>query len=138
MTLAILSEQEKNSIRHHTGYLVVAAVTSIQLGFPRASQPMFLLESALNSLPETAVGQIRKYVAILDQLENQLVDAVSRFAAQKVGEITLRDNETDMIEGEYSRWAKRLADDLGIPLNIYSERFRGGSGGKASLNVSIS
>jgi hypothetical protein len=132
---AVITEDEKNRIRHHTGYLITEPAAAIQLGYPRASQTQFLLEHAMNHVPEAGVGQIRNYIAILDNLENLLVEATTRFAAKRLGEIELRDNETDMIEGEYARWAKRLADDLGIPLNIYSERFRAGSG--LSMNMQV-
>jgi hypothetical protein len=128
MPNAVLSEEEKARIRHHLGYILTDPVSSIQLGVPRASQPQFLVEGQMNRIPDTAVGMIRRYVDILDKLEGTLLDAVSRFKASKLGEITLRDNETAMIEGEYFRWATRLADDLGVPLNIYSERFRSGTG----------
>jgi len=69
--------------------------------------------------------------------------ARSRFKAMKLGEITLRtgpqDNEIDMLEREYYRWAQRLADVLAVPLNIYSERFRYGAamGGPRPLNVPV-
>lgn len=135
MPTAVLSEDEKNRIRHHLGYLITSPVSSIQLGVPRASQPMFLVETAMNSIPEAAVGQVRKYVAVLDGLEDRLIEAVERFAASRLGDIDLRDNETDMIEKEYARWAKRLADDLGVPLNAYSERFRFAGGVPMNLPV---
>lgn len=137
MATAVLTEDEKARIRHHTGYLNTNPVASIQLGVPRASQSMFLVETAMNSIPDTAIGLIRQYVAILDGIEQKLVDAMERFAASKLGEITLRDNETDMLEKEYVRWARRLADDLGVPLNAYSERFRGGGGGGVALNLPV-
>jgi len=69
--------------------------------------------------------------------------ARSRFKAMKLGEITLRtgpqDNEIDMLEREYYRWAQRLADVLGCPLNIFSERFRygGGSMGPRPMNIPV-
>lgn len=135
MATALLSEEEKARILHHTGYVLTDPVASIQLGVPRASQPMFLVMSQFNRIPEAAVGLIRNYIAILDGIEAKLIEAMDRFAASKLGEITLRDNETSMLEGEYARWAKRLADDLGVPLNPYSERFRGGT--TTSLSVPV-
>jgi len=131
---AILTEEEKARIRHHLGYLNVNPVTAIQLGFPRASQPQFLVESAMNNIPESAIGIIRKNVAILDNIEDRLVGALDRLTAQSLDEITMRPDEHDALEREYYRWATRLADDLGVPLNIYSERFRN-AGGQASINV---
>jgi hypothetical protein len=89
---------------------------------------MFLVELAMNNIPENAVGIIRNYIAIMDTIEQRLVDAQTRFAASKLGEITLREDEPERIEAEYSRWAKRLADDLGVPLNRFAERFGAGSG----------
>lgn len=132
--LAVLTELEKNRIRHHLGYLVTAPVASIQLGVPRASEPQFLVEFSMNSIPVDAIGQVRRWVAILDSTEETMVDAQSRLAAKRVGNIEMREDELDSLEREYRRWAQRLADDLGVPLNIYSERFRGGLG---SLNIPV-
>jgi hypothetical protein len=132
--VALLSEEEKDRILHHLGYVLTDPVASIQLGVPRASQPMFLVLSQFNRIPDHAVGLIRKYLAILDRIEDLLVDAMDRFAAKELGEITLRDNETDMLENEYARWARRLADDLGVPLNPFAARLWGG---KASLSIPV-
>lgn len=134
MSNAVLTEEEKARVRHHTGYTLLDPVPSITLGVRALGQPQFLLELALNRVPETAIGIIRNYIAILDGIEAQLVDAQSRFPADKLGEITLRGRgaagmeEPERLEVEYGRWARRLADDLGVPLNPYSERFRSGMG----------
>lgn len=135
MATAWLTAEEKARIRHHTGYLLVDPVASIQLGIPRASQSMFLLEASMDRIPESAVGLIRRYVAVLDQIEDMLFDSTTRFAATQVGDLHLNDNEPAKLETEYARWAKRLADDLGIPLNPFSERFR--SGTLANLSVPV-
>jgi hypothetical protein len=128
MANAVLTEQEKARIRHHTGYPLIDPVSSIVLGVPGSSQPMFLLELAMNRIPETAIGIIRNYIAVLDTIEQRLIDAQTRFSATKLGEITLRQDEPERIEAEYARWAKRLANDLGIPLNAFAERFNAGQG----------
>jgi hypothetical protein len=133
---AVLTEDEKARIRHHLGYILLDPVPSITLGVRGLGQPQFLVELALNQIPENAVGIIRNYVAIMDGIENQLVEAQRRFKAEKLGEITLRKDETDQLEREYARWAKRLADDLGVPLNMFSERFRT-NGGMMPLSVSV-
>ncbi len=50
--LAYLTEDEKNLVRYFLGYLINNAnAGSIQLGFPRASEPMFLVEQAMNMIP---------------------------------------------------------------------------------------
>jgi hypothetical protein len=131
---AILSDAEKNRVRHHTGYLLTSPAASIQLGVPRASQAMFLVEQAMNLIMDDAVGIIRAHISRLDRIEEQMDEARERLVAKEVGDIVLRDDEPDLLEKEYRRWAVRLADDLGIPLNAYSERFRSGG---ISLNARV-
>jgi hypothetical protein len=116
--------------------LVVDPIVSIQLGVPRASQPQFLVEASLNNLPQEAVDLVRERIAVLDGIEAKLIEAQTRLAANRLGEIELREDEPGQLEREYRRWAQRLADLLGVPLNIYSERFRFG-GATAPLNLSV-
>lgn len=131
---ALISETEKHKVRYHLGYLSPNPVVSIQLGVPRASQPMFLVESAMNNLPEEAVGNVRRIIVIMDGIEERLIQAQDRLAAKSVGNITMNPTEPADLEKEYFRWAMRLADFLGVPINAYCHRFRGSSG---SLNLSV-
>lgn len=96
---------------------------------------MFLVEASMNRIPEAAAGQIRQYVAILDGIEAQMVEGQQYLVASKLGEIEIRADHIDQLRNEYRRWAQVLADDLGVPLNIYSERFR--FGGSAPLNIPV-
>jgi len=117
-------------------------VSSIALGFPGAGQAQFLVETAMDRLIPEAVGKILKYLAILDSIEAQMVDALKRLKVQKLGEITLRNSneepvEQDLLEKEYNRWAKRLADDLGVPINKFSERFQSGFFGGPGINIPV-
>lgn len=123
MANAVLSDEEKARIRYHMGYLQTDPVTSIQLGVPAASQPMFLVEGQMNRIPTTAIGYIRRCLAVMDNIDNRLIDALDRLQARKVEGIELREDETDALEREYYRWAQRLSDNIGAPLNPYSERF---------------
>lgn len=123
-TYATFSDEEKNKVRYHMGYLVTLGAASIQLGFPRASQPMFLVDQALERVPEAAGGMVRRLIAVLDSTEERIIQSQRRLAADAVGEIKLRPDEPGQLEREYQRWAQRLADLLGAPLNAYSERFR--------------
>jgi len=135
MAIANLTEPEKVRVRFHLGYLTQLSAASIQLGIPRASQPQFLVEQAMNQITDESIGLVRRMLDILDSTENRMVEAQERYAAEKLGEITLRADEIDALEREHTRWAKRLADILGVPLNAYSERFRAGAG--ASLSVPV-
>lgn len=138
-----LNEADRAKVRHHLGYTNVEPVSSIALGFPAASQPQFLVEIAMDRIIPEAVGLIQKYLAILDAIENQMVEALCRLKAQQLGELKIRNSneepvEQDLLEREYVRWARRLADDFSVPLNPYSERFRSGTyGGGMNIPVAL-
>lgn len=137
-TIAVLTEDEKARVRMHLGYFSLNSAPAIGLGLPRADQSLFLVEIAMNQIPDTAIGLVRERIAILDNIEQRLVGAMDRMKAEKLGEITLRADETDALEREFVRWATRLADLLACPLNPYSERFRAGAGGgPRSMNIAV-
>lgn len=138
-----LSEMDKERVRFSLGYLNVEPSAAISLGFPSAGQAEFLVERAMNRLIPATVGRIQSILNILDSIESQMVEALRRLKAIKIDEITLRNStedstEQDLLEREYRRWAQRLADNLGVPLNVYSERFRSvGMGYNHSVNNGI-
>lgn len=97
----------------------------------------------MDRLIDEAVPKILHFLDILDKIECHMVDALSRFKVQQLGEIKFRNTndertEPEMLEMEYNRWAKRLADDLGVPVNPFSERYRTGFYGGGSINTPIS
>ncbi len=117
-------------MRHHTGYPEVQPAASIQFGIPKPLPLAFLIEQAMENLLDTAIPRVRDILNILDNLEQQLVDAQCQLVADKVGEITLAgalDKKsrlvTERLETEYVRWAKRLVDIFGVPLYPFSSRF---------------
>lgn len=128
-----LSDAEKESVRYHLGYLNTSPAASISLGFPAASQPMFLVESAMNLILPEAESRVRRFIGILDGIEAKLVEAQERMAAKVVGEITTNEKEPAMLEVEYHRWQGRLARQLGVYPNPFSP-----SSGLGGINVSVS
>jgi hypothetical protein len=121
---AILSQEEKTAILLHLGYFAQSmSVGSISLGIPAASQPMFLVASAVERVPESAVGRIRLCLARLAVIEDALAKVVDQLNVDKVGDISMRSDAGDAIEHEYARWAARLANYLGVPLNPFAERY---------------
>jgi len=124
-----LSEADRARVRHHLGYLNVEPAASIQLGFPSASQWLFTVEISMDRIIPEAVGMIHKYLNILDSIELQMVDELACLKVQQIEQLKLRNsneepNIEDLLEQEYLRWVKRLADDLGVEPNPYSTRFR--------------
>lgn len=135
-----LSAAERERVRYHLGYQNVEPAASISLGFPRATQASFLVEAAMDRLVDSTVGRVSQIVALLDRIEGQMAEALCRLTAQQLGELKLRNSneeptEQDLLAREYRRWAERLADNLGVPLNAYSERFRDDGGGMVNVPV---
>jgi len=130
-----LNDQEKERARYHLGYLNVQSAASIQLGIPRPLQTMFLLETALNNVMETAIPRVRSILSVMDGIECKLCEAQDRLAAKVLDGITLRDSEPDQLEREYVRWGWRLADLLGVPIYAYSTRYRNAGPSAGSIPV---
>lgn len=129
-----ISEQDKERIRYHTGYMETSFAASMQLGIPRPIQTIFLLEQSMNNLTSTfAITRVIRTLDILDETECRIERAQKQLLVSKLGDLTLRGAEegmtaTDLLEREYGRWARRLADILGIPLYPYSARFKRATG----------
>lgn len=124
--MANLTPPDKEKVRYHLGYMGTGnSAASMQLGIPRPVQTVFLLESAMELVnSQASVDRIRGLLAQLEKLEDQMKNATCSMIAEQVGELKLRANYPDLLEREYSRWAKRLADLLGVPLYWYSSRFQ--------------
>lgn len=136
----MLTDQEKERVRYHLGYMETSfgsnqAAASLQLGIPRPAQTVFLLEEAISALLTNtyALDRVRKILCVLDGMEEKIAAAACQLTAESIGDIKLRANLPDLLEREYVRWARRLADILGVPIYPFSMRFRN----PRSINVSV-
>lgn len=118
------TDDEKQRIRYHLGYPSVQSAASLSFGMVKPLQTLFLVESAMTLILPVAEDKARSILNILDGIECRLVDAQDRLAAKSVDSLTMRPDETAALEGEYLRWANRLADVMGVPLYAYSLRFK--------------
>lgn len=130
------TEAEKERIRYHLGYGSADPAAAISFGLPALIQPLFIVEKAMDILPLPAAERVRKHLAIMDGIECRMVAAQDRLAATRLDDMDLNPNETDKLEREYYRWARRLAETLRVPLYPYAARFAGGSGGVGNVPVS--
>lgn len=133
-----LTDGEKQRIRYHLGYPALTDAASVAFGVPTMNQTNFLVESALTRLLEPSLEQVRKIVNVMDGVESKLIDAQERLAATKLEELTLRENEPDMLEAEYRRWGYRLADIVGAPIYPFSLRYKAGGGGGGAGMIPVS
>ncbi len=136
--LATFTNEERNAVLYHLGYFLADRVTTFALGIPAASQPMFIAEGALGRVPQSAKRWIDRTIGVLEGIEMKLIEAQDYLPADKLGELTINQDNPNALEREYLRWAKRLSDILGAPLNPFSERFRGVLGMPRPLNVPVS
>ena len=116
-----LTKAEKERVRYHLGYLNISQGAALSLGVPSASQTQFILESAMNDLlPEGEPG-VRRCIQELDCIEDQNSTFRSSLEIIRSGSTHIRGSGAfDELERQYSRWAQKLADTLGSPLNPFS------------------
>lgn len=126
---------QKSRIKHYLSYPDwVALAQSIVLGFPAASEPLFLLEDAFRRL--TPGGELSTLTNLTECecIERQISDARTRFRAKRVGNVELNPDEPDMLRRELAYWTIRLADDLGVIPDPYSQALHAGLMNAGSIN----
>jgi len=116
-----LTDSEKVSIRYHLGYMNVAETETFALGTPAATETSFIIESAMDKVPEIALPRVRFLIGRCDSLENQMASDEENLAVSKLGDITLREDEQDVLDARYERWRNRLAQTLGVYVNPYDK-----------------
>ncbi len=132
-----LTDAEREQVRYHLGYLNVETAASLTFGIPRPVQTLFLVESAMDNILAVAEPRVRSMLCKLERIETRLEQTWDVTEAAAVGELRLRTGKAgetthDLLEREYVRWAKRLADQLGVPLYPFSSRFT-----RDSVNVPV-
>lgn len=133
--VAVFTEEEQGRILYHLGYMQQTVSSFAAFGVLATTENQFIAINALQHVPLTRAMIIREHLAILDGLNQKLVEAQDFLVAKELGEMTLRDDHPDLLEREYTRWARRLADSLGVTTNPYSERF--GGAGKLRMNTRV-
>lgn len=125
------TDDEKTRILRFLGYPDWQQLSqSIQLGFPAASQPLFLVFDSFNRMTPTAEERIRFDLCQCEAVENQMIDARSRLKASRIGDLHVdgaRERRALVADLEY--WTRRLADDLGVFPNPYAQTTVFGYGG---------
>lgn len=132
------TNQEKAEIKHFLSYPDWSQMAaSIQLGFPAGSQPLFLVEQAFTKLTAEGEAQVRFDLCQCKQCEAQIADARSRMKAVQLGDLRMNPNEANQLRGELQYWCLRLADDLGVVKDPYSQMaYQGMAGGRNARVVS--
>ena len=123
-----LTDGNKASCRAFLGYPVVSAQSAIFFGIPRPLPQWQMLETAMNQIMEVSVPRVLEILNVLGGIEQRMIDAQAYLVAEKLEDLTLRDDHPQKLEEEFNRWAQRLADMFGVPLYGYAARFNSGDG----------
>lgn len=134
---AFFTDEEKARIRYHMGYANVNAVEVYAAGVPAPIETQFLIEGAMNRVLEAAAPLVRKTLAILDGIEQQMVDDHELLAITEIGEIKINTKEQQKLEARYLRWQASLANILAVSPMPFDFRYGGGMGG-GGLNTPVS
>lgn len=134
--MAALTPEEKVRIRYHLGYPLLTDAASVQFGLPALTQTSFMVDNSLSRLVEPGLNYVRSISKTMDDIEVKLVEAQDRLAATRLEDLYLRQDEVEVLEGEYRRWGFRLADIVGAPIYPYSKRYQA-AGSSAVTNVSV-
>ncbi len=133
MATSLLTDQQKTRMLHFLGYPSWERLAqSMQLGFPAASQPLFLVYQAFLMISADGIQNALRDLCECEGCEAQISSARERMKATSIGSITLNAKETAALRGELQFWTKRLADDLGVNVNPYSQMAWQGMGGGIS------
>lgn len=125
---------EKTEILRYLGYADWQSLaSSVGLGYPSASQPMFIATDAMFRITDAGRDMVRRDLAELRCIEDQISSSRQRFAAVKIDGLEINQNETRKLREEKAHWTEQLADDLGCTANPY--RQSGGGGGGINARV---
>ncbi len=135
MSTGAFNDEETTQIMRYLGYPDWSALAqSVQLGYPAASEPMFLAYDSLKRVTPTARAQVRRDVVELQCIEDQLSQARGRLGLSAAEGVKFNHGELRTLRTEYINWKRQLADDLGVPINPYALTeaygFAGGVNGK--------
>jgi hypothetical protein len=135
---SVFTEAEKDSILRLLGYPNWAALAqSIQLGYPAASQPLFLVFDAFHRIRPEARARVRTDLCRALGVECQMAESRTRLKASRVGEVTLNATEFTQLTEQLRFWTLRVADQLGVVPNPYSQVEYQGATSAGGVNARI-
>lgn len=136
MSEAPFTPEEETAIMRYLGYPDWQSLAqSMQLGFPAASQPLFLVRDSFKRMTGPARSMIRVDLSELDCIEGQISEARGRMRVTSMEGLHVNPKETRMLREELEYWTRRLEDDLGVKRNPYSSFAAGGTPGGINAKV---
>lgn len=129
---------EKARIRHHLGYPSFASLAqAIQLGYPAASQPLFLVDDSFGRVTLEGEDAARRDLCECESIEKQMSEARSRYKATSLGDLVVNPLEPTMLRNDLVYWRQQLASDLMVVVNPYAPREYYGAMGAGGINATV-
>lgn len=124
-----LTDTEKHSIEYHLGWVQDDQVL-IMSGNLVAHQIVSMLRANILRTPEHKVYRVREALCECQKIQDQLKDVRGKFGAVRLGDIEYdAEKAVQLLDNEYLRWTRKLADIYGGHENLYSrERQQLGGG----------
>lgn len=130
------NDEEQAEILRFLGYANWQSLAqSIQLGYPAAGEPLFLVLDSFQRIAPASRALIRHDLAELRCIEAQLSSGRSRLRASSIEGLRMNPTELNQLRGELKYWKDRLADDLGVVANPFAQSEMGGTPGGLNAKV---
>lgn len=132
------SEAEKGRIRHHLGYPSFSSLSqSVQLGYPAASQPLWLVDDSFQRLTPAGEDAVRRDLCECEAIERQISEARTRYKALKLDTLEVNPEERNMLRNDLVYWRQQLASDLSVVINPNAPREYYGAMGGGGVNAVV-
>lgn len=126
----MLSQADKERVYYHLSYSALSLPTELSLGDPTAvTQQRWILDRHLLEFRESAEPLLIRTLDRLDCIERDMDKVRSAIVVRKSGQTEFRDDAIDLLEIQYKRFVRRLADQLSAQVNPVSNEVQGQSGG---------
>jgi hypothetical protein len=132
----VISEEDKQRARIHTGYLSVQSSQTFVMGVPAAVQTQFVIEGAWARILPSAEASVVKILDTLDRLLEKIEDSAEDDEVLEIGSIKLDPKAFQKLLRRYWWWQGMLCNLLGVPPNAYD--MRKSTWGGSSINVPVS
>lgn len=129
-----LSEQEKVQIRDLLGFPNVSSAATFALGLPATTETAFIIEKAMDLVPEASLPLVRAHMARLATIDAQSMDDLELLAINGLGDITVRSDEQEALDKRRRYWRGRLCNALAVFPNPFDQA-EAASGGVGNVRV---
>lgn len=126
-----LTDTEKHSIEYHLGWVQDSQALLLN-GNVVAHQIISLLRHNIERTEENKVYRVREALCECQKIQDSLKEVRGKFGAVRIGDIEYdAEKAVQLLDNEYLRWTRKLADMYGGHENLYSrerQQLGGGTG----------